>query len=165
MVQYRKHFALAAAGLLLASAAQAGVSVHFVHADGFSDLPHAPAQRQQALDDFAAHFRRLGEGLGPEQDLTIDVLDIDVAGRMAPNRAGGDEIRVVHGGAEWPRMGLRYTLSEHGRTVASGEAQLADQNFATRVNNYPGDARWSYEMQMIDDWWRKTIAPLAAGGR
>lgn len=163
MVPYRKHIALAVAGLLLAGAAHAGVTVNFVHADGFSDLPHAPRQRQQALDDFAAHFRQLGEGLRPDQELVIDVLDIDVAGRMEPNRAGGDEIRVVHGGAEWPRMQLRYTLTEHGRTLASGEARLADQNFATRVNNYPSDARWPYEMQMIDDWWRKTIAPLAAG--
>lgn len=165
MPTYPRTIALAAAGLLLAGAAQAGVTVNFVDADHFSDLPRTSWQRQQALDDFAAHFRQLGEGLRPEQDLVIDVLDIDVAGREQPSRFGGDEIRVIHGGADWPRMRLRYALSENGRPVASGEAQLADQNYSTRINSYPSDARWPYEMQMIDDWWRKTIGPLGKAGR
>lgn len=46
----------------------------------------------------------------------------------------------MNGGADWPRMRLRYALSQH-------------------------DTRWPYEMQMIDAWWRKTIAPLAQAGR
>jgi hypothetical protein len=161
----RKQTVLAAACLLLAGAARAAVSVDYVHPETFSDLPRAPYQRQQALDDVAEHFRKLGEGLRPGQDLAIEVLDIDLAGREEPNRFGGDELRVMHGGADWPRMRLRYTLSENGRTIASGEAQLADQNYAIRINSYPSDARWPHEMQMIDEWWRKTIAPLGANQR
>jgi hypothetical protein len=165
MTLYRKQTVLAAACLLLAGAARAAVSVDYVHPETFSDLPRAPYQRQQALDDVAEHFRKLGEGLRPGQDLAIEVLDIDLAGREEPNRFGGDELRVMHGGADWPRMRLRYTLSEQGRTIASGEAQLADQNYAVRINSYPSDARWPHEMQMIDEWWRKTIAPLGANQR
>ena len=165
MPHYQAKLVLLGACLLLAGSVQAGVTVNFVRPDQFSDLPHAPDQRQQALDDFAEHFRRLGEGLRPGQDLVIDVLDIDVAGREEPSRFGGDEIRVMRSGAEWPRMQLHYTLSENGRTLASGDAELADQNYRTRVSRYPNDARWPYEMQMIDDWWRRTIAPLGGGGR
>ena len=165
MHRYQGKLALLGAGLLLMGSAHAGVTVNFVQSDGFSDLPRAPYQREQALDDFAEHFRELGKDLRPGQDLTIDVLDIDLAGREQPNRVGGDEIRVLHGGADWPRMRLRYALSDNGRTIASGDAQLADQNYSTRINSYPSDARWPYEMQMIDTWWRKTIAPLAATAR
>lgn len=162
MLQYQRKLALAAAGLLLTGSARAEVTVNFIHAEQFSDLPRASWQREQALDDFADHFRELGKNLRPDQDLAIDVLDIDLAGRQEPNRFGGDEIRVIRGGAEWPRMRLHYTLSQQGQAVASGDAQLADQNFTTRINSYPSDARWPYEFQMIDDWWRKTIAPLAS---
>jgi len=162
---FRGKFALLSACLLLAGSASAAVTVNYVQPDKFSDMPRAPYQRQPALDDFAEHFRQLGETLRADQDLTIDVLDINLAGREEPNRFGGDEIRVMHGGADWPRMQLRYTLTDHGRTVASGEAQLADQNYATRINSYPGDARWPHEKQMIDDWWRKTIVPLVKPGR
>ena len=61
MPQYQGKLALLGACMLLAGSAQAAVTVHFVHPEQFSDLPHAPYQREQALDDFAEHFRRLGE--------------------------------------------------------------------------------------------------------
>jgi hypothetical protein len=154
-----------AAGLLLAGSAGAAVTVNYVHPEQFSDLPRAPYQRELALDDFAEHFRKLGADLRPDQDLTIDVLDIDLAGREQPNGFGSDEIRIMHGGADWPRMHLRYALSERGKVVASGEAQLSDKSYADHINGYPRDARWPHEMQMIDDWWRKTIVPLRTAAR
>ena len=165
MTPSQARYALAGACLLLAGGARAAVTVDYVHAEEFSDMPRAPYQRQQALDDFAEHFRKLGASLRPGEDLAIEVLDIDLAGREEPNRFGGDEIRVIRGGADWPRMRLRYTLSGQGRTIASGEAQLADQNYRTRINSYPSDARWPYEKQMIDEWWRKTILPVEKAGR
>ena len=161
----RGKLALLGACLLLMGSAEAAVTVNFVNPDKFSDLPRAPWQREQALDDFSKHFKTLGESLRPDQDMVIDVLDIDLAGREQPSRFGSDEIRVMHGGADWPRMQLRYTLTESGRTLASGEAQLQDQNYNTRINSYPSDARWPHEFQMIDDWWHKTIEPLERAGR
>lgn len=157
--------ALLGACLLMAGSARAGVIVNYVHPEEFSDLPRAPYQREQALDDFAAHFKDLGKALRPDQELSIDVLDIDLAGREQPNRFGSDEIRIMNGGADWPRMRLHYALSEHGKVVASGDAQLSDKGYAEHINGYPHDARWPYEMQMIDAWWRKTIVPLAQAGR
>jgi hypothetical protein len=165
MLQYGGKCAAALASLLLAGPACAEVTVNYVNPEKFADLPRAPYQRRQALDDFAAHFRELGKSLPPGMDVAIDVLDIDLAGREQPNRFGSDELRVMHGGADWPRMHLRYALSEHGKVVASGDAQLSDMSYTDDINSYPRDARWPYEMQMIDDWWRKTIAPLAGTKR
>ena len=157
--------ALLGACLLTAGSARAGVTVNYVHPEEFSDLPRAPYQREIALDDFVNHFKRLGESLRPDQDLSIEVLDIDLAGREEPNGIGNDELRIMNGGADWPRMRLHYALSEHGKVVASGDAQLSDKGYANHINGYPNDARWPYEMQMIDTWWRKTIAPLASAAR
>jgi hypothetical protein len=165
MRQYPIKLALAGLCLLLAGAARAGVTVNYIHADQFSDLPREVWQRQQALDDFAEHFRELGKDLRPGQDMVIDVLDIDLAGRERPVRFGHDPIRVLNEGADWPRMHLRYTLSDHGRTIASGDAQLADKSYTDHINDYPHGSRWPYEMQMIDTWWRKTIVPLETAGR
>lgn len=142
-----------------AGAAPAAVTVLYVQPDHFTDLPRAPWQRAQALDDFKTHFETLGAALPPGQDLVIDVLDIDLAGREQPNGLGSDELRIMHGGADWPTMHLRYTLSEGGKVVASGDAQLSDKGYADHINTYPRDARWPYEMQMIDEWWRKTFGP------
>jgi hypothetical protein len=139
--------------------ASAAVTVHYVQPDHFTDLPRAPWQRAQALDDFKAHFETLGAALRPGQDLVIDVLDIDLAGREQPNGLGSDELRIMHGGADWPTMHLRYTLSEGGKVVARGDAQLSDKGYADHINTYPRDARWPYEMQMIDAWWKKTFGP------
>lgn len=165
MRQYPIKLALAGLCLLLAGAARAGVTVNYIHADQFSDLPREVWQRQQALDDFAEHFRELGKDLRPGQDMVIDVLDIDLAGRERPVRFGHDPIRVLNEGADWPRMHLRYTLSDHGRTIASGDVQLADKSYTDHINDYPHGSRWPYEMQMIDTWWRKTIVPLETAGR
>jgi hypothetical protein len=140
-----------------AGAASAAVTVHYVQPERFTDLPRAPWQRTQALDDFRKHFETLGAALPPGQDLAIDVLDIDLAGREQPNGLGSDELRIMRGGADWPAMRLRYTLSEGGKVVASGTAQLSDKGYADHINTYPRDARWPYEMQMIDEWWKKTF--------
>jgi hypothetical protein len=140
-----------------AGAASAAVTVRYVQPERFTDLPRAPWQRTQALDDFKKHFETLGAALPPGQDLAIDVLDIDLAGREEPNGLGSDELRIMRGGADWPAMRLRYTLSEGGKVVASGTAQLSDKGYADHINTYPRDARWPYEMQMIDEWWKKTF--------
>jgi hypothetical protein len=152
---------LALAGLLLAvqGAASAAVVVNYIHDEKFTDLPRVPWQRQQALEDIAEHFEKLGKTLAPGQDLSIDVLDIDLAGREQPNRFTTESIRVTHGDVDWPRMHLRYSLIDHGKVVASGDAQLSDKSYSRHINGYPGDEHWRFERQMIDEWWRRTIRP------
>jgi hypothetical protein len=152
---------LALAGLLLAmqGAASAAVVVNYIQDEKFTDLPRVPWQRQQALEDIAEHFQALGKTLGPGQDLSIAVLDVDLAGREQPNRYTTDSVRIIRGGGDWPRMRLRYTLSENGKPVRSGEAQLSDKSYSSRIKTYASDERLPYEKQMIDAWWRTTLQP------
>ncbi|QJE02423.1 DUF3016 domain-containing protein [Massilia forsythiae] len=162
----RRFRLLALAGLLLASqgAALAAVTVNYVDADKFTDLPRIPWQRQQVLDDLAEHFRQLGKTLPPGQDLVIDVLDVDLAGRERPNGFSTDAIRIRERG-DWPRMRLHYAFTEGGRPVADGDALLSDRNYLNRIGTYPRDERWPAEKQMIDDWWRAAIQPGRAADR
>jgi hypothetical protein len=85
------------------------------------------------------------------------VLDIDLAGRLYPRR-GGEDIRVMNGGADWPRMRLRTRWSRMAR-VRSGDEQLANMNYMQRINRYWETDPLRYEKQMLDDWFDKTIVP------
>lgn len=148
---------LAASCLAAPGLATAAVTVNYVHDAGFTDLPRTPWQRQQALEDISEHFQSLGKGLPAGQDLVIDVLDVDLAGREDPSRFGISGVRVLRHDGDWPRMRLRYSLIEGGKVRKSGDAQLSDKSYGTHVNAYPSTARLPVEKQMIDDWWRATI--------
>jgi hypothetical protein len=147
----------ALAGLLAlgASAASAGVTVNYVESDKFADLPFAPWERKEVLDDLAGFFAELGKSLPPGQELTVDVTEIDLAGREHPGRAR--DLRILTGGADWPMMSLRYTLTQDGKVLASGDARLSDMMYMNRSNRMADSDRLRYEKRMIEDWFTKTF--------
>ncbi|MES2160437.1 MAG: DUF3016 domain-containing protein [Pseudomonadota bacterium] len=153
---------LAAALALLASAAWADVSVSYVKPDDFSDVPRNAIDRERVLKDFSDYFATLNKKLPAGQNLKIEVLDIDMAGRMWPRRNGGEDIRVLNGGADWPRMHLRYTLEQDGKTLRSGDEQLSNMNYMQGVSRFNDSDTLRYEKQMLDDWFNKTIVPKVA---
>ena len=78
-------------------------------------MPFAPTDREHVLKELSEHFALLGKRLPPGQELRVEVLDLDMAGRIRPNFRGQQDIRVVRGGADWPRMLVRYQLYRTGR--------------------------------------------------
>ncbi|MCA1858220.1 DUF3016 domain-containing protein [Massilia oculi] len=150
---------VALAGLLAlgAGAASAGVTVNYVDSDKFADLPFAPWERKEVLDDLAAYFAQLGKSLPAGQDLVVEVTDIDLAGREYPNSRGARDLRVLKGGADWPIIELRYTLSANGQVLSSGNAKLTDMNYLNRINRVSDGDRLRYEKRMVEDWFNKTI--------
>ena len=160
-----RQLALAGLFLLSAGAASAAVTVTYIHPEKFTDLPFTPWDREQALEDLAGHFQKLGQALPPGQDLKIDVLDVDLAGREQPTRRGAHEIRVLRGGADWPRIHLHYSLESGGTVLKSGDAQISDMMYMGRLQRYSDGDTLRYEKQMLDDWFRNTIAPAKAARR
>jgi hypothetical protein len=152
-----RQLALLAALLLSAGLASAAVTVSYDHPEKFSDLPFTPWDREQVLKDLTAHFNKLGKALPPGQDLRIEVLDVDLAGREHPSRRAGTELRVLRGGADWPHMHLRYTLESGGKVIRSGDAQISDMMYLDRLSRYSDGESLRYEKQMLDDWFKKTF--------
>lgn len=150
---------LFAAGVaaLAAGAAHAGATVTYIEPDKFADVPFSPIDRERVLKDLSDHFAKLGQQLPAGQDLKVDVTELDLAGRVEPMRRSGNEIRVLRGRADWPRMHLRYSLTQDGKVVNSGEADLADMMYLDHVNQYDSGESLRYEKQMIDDWFGKTF--------
>lgn len=148
---------LLACGLLAgaASVAQAAVTVQFINPERYEDVALSPRDRDDILREFERHFVKLGQRLPPGQDFNVEVLDIDLAGRMQPSRSAMQDIRVMRGGADWPRMHLRYTVTSNGQVVRSGDVQLRNQMYLDRVSNYLSGDQLRYEKQMIDDWFYK----------
>ena len=149
---------VALAGLLAlgAASASAGVTVNYVESDKFADMPFEPWEREAVLRDLASYFAELGKELPPGQDLTVDITDIDLAGREYPSR-GTHDLRVLKGGADWPMITLRYTLTNNGQVVSSGNERLSDMMYMNRMNRYSDGDRLRYEKRMVEDWFNKTI--------
>jgi hypothetical protein len=152
-----RQLALAGACLLSAGSALAGVTVTYTQPDKYADMPFEPWERENVLKDLSEHFQKLGKQLPPDENLTIEVLDIDLAGRIYPGIRSGRDIRILKGGADWPRMRLRYSVDVGGRVIASGDADLSDMTYLQRLNRYSDGDTLRFEKQMLDDWFRQTI--------
>lgn len=152
-----RQLALGGLFLVAAGAASAAVSVAYDHPDKFTDLPFDQWDRDDVLKQLAAHFDTLGKALPAGQDLKIDVLDVDLAGREFPSHRAGHEIRILRGGADWPHIHLRYSLEQGGHVIKSGEAQISDMAYLDHINHYSDGDFLRYEKQMLDDWFAKTF--------
>jgi hypothetical protein len=157
---------MALAGLfaLTAGSAGAAVTVTYIEPGRFTDIPFVTWEREDTLKELTEHFTKLGNSLPPGQDLRIEVLDVDLAGRAIPSARTGRDLRVLRGGADWPRIQLRFSLEQNGQVLKSGEAQLSDMAYLDHTLRYFDSEPLRYEKQMIDDWFEKTIGPLPRGG-
>lgn len=158
-----KKMALAVLVVLTAGGASAAVSVAFSHPESYRDLPFAQTDREAVLKELGEHFAWLGKELPAGQDLKVEVLELDMAGRIRPNFRGGQDLRVLRGGADWPQMVLRYSLESNGRVIASGEDKLSDMDYLGHINRYADGDSLRYEKRMIDDWFRKKFAAHRRG--
>jgi hypothetical protein len=151
----------------VASAVSAGtVDVSFVNPSSFEDAGTTSWEEQANLNALAAHLAALGQRLLPaHHTLKVEVLDVDLAGSVRPSR-GGSSVRVLRGGADWPRIKLRYVLQAEGKTVSQGEEWVADTDYARGVASaYRDSPSLFYEKRMLDAWFKARFAEVrtAAG--
>lgn len=152
--------ALACTATLGLPCAMAGtVDVKFTKPETYSDVRDNLLRRDDVIAAFAEHFKTYGKRLPEGQTLAIEVLDIDLAGDAFPRTAR--DIRVLRGRADWPRMQLRYSLSENGRVLRSGEDNVSDMNYlmdSVRFQQGP----YPYETRMLDRWFDERFVKQVA---
>ncbi len=165
MTSTMRNLALAGMLALAAGSAGAAVTVTYLAPEHYADVPRDSGARDNMMSDLTDHFTWLGTALPPGQDLRIEVLDIDLAGREEPNPRAVRDIRVMRGGADWPRMRLRFSVEQNGQVLKSGEAQLSDMDYMAKVSRYGEEEPQRYEKAMIDRWFEKNIAPLPGRSR
>ena len=148
------------AGLVLGSgAALAGtVQVVFVQPDTFTDAGDGDREANSSLQAIADYLQWLGRRyLPPEQSLDIEVLDVDLAGKVRPTFRWGI-VRVVGKPVDWPQIKLRYRLHADGKTLGSGEASIADMAYSIHLSSYTGLDTLSSEKHMLKSWFRGQFA-------
>ena len=144
--------------MLLTLPAIAGVSVSFQEASRYTDAGDDPVEVERNTAVLGKHLEALGRRyLKPGQTLTIEVLDVDLAGRPHLRAGRGTDVRVMNGGADWPRIKLQYTLETQGEAPRSAEESISDMGYLQNPDR-TGQSL-AYEKRMLDDWFRTRFAP------
>jgi len=144
---------LGAAGAMAAPAV-----VTYSQPEQFSDVPRSSWDRERILKLLTQHFDVLAARLPAGQTLTVEVLDVDLAGRTVPNAMSNPDLRVLGTGADWPHMRLRFSVKEGDRVIKSGEDNISSMSYLDKINRYVSGDTLRYEKQMLDDWFKERIA-------
>lgn len=147
--------ALAAALLAAGAGASAAVTVTYVNTEKMTDVPRYVGDRETMEWMFREHLEKLAKDLPAGQDLKVEFIDIDLAGDVFP-RVPIQDVRIMRGRADWPRIHLRYSLEQDGQVLRSGDEKLANPNYQMAVNMYKTDM-YGYERQMLEEWFRKDV--------
>lgn len=136
------------------------VDVSFKPVDQLSDVGRGTLDAERNVKALAEHFRSLAARLPDGQALKVDVIDVDMAGELKPTRHGND-LRVLRGGADWPTMQLQWTLSQAGRTLASGQDRISDMSYLQQPLRLGADGPLAYETRLIDRWFDQRFGSKA----
>jgi Protein of unknown function (DUF3016) len=157
----RSHLlATAAAAAFLSSAALAAgtVQVQFVEPDRYTDARDAHLRADHNLEALKRHIEQAAAPYVPDgQTLKVDVIDVDLAGDVRHGGRTLNDVRVLRGRADWPRIELRYALEAPGQAARNGQARIQDLAYQQRLAVRSGEAL-AYERRMLDEWFRREFA-------
>ena len=135
------------------------VAVSFVNASRYSDAGTTRWDQETNLKVIDEHLQALGKRfLRDGEVLKVEVLEVDLAGTPRPSRRDGSEVRIVKGGADWPRVGLRYLLELNGNPVRSAEVTVVDMNYARGFVGSRRSEPLAHEQNMLEKWFRTSFA-------
>ncbi|MGU3359937.1 DUF3016 domain-containing protein [Methylobacterium sp. M6A4_1b] len=148
------------------AAAPARVAVRFVAPERYTDADDRYGSGP-GLRGTLAEIRRIIEAsalrvLGPDETLSVDVLDIDRAGFVRPDLNVPPGLRIVSD-ATPPAIRLRYDLRRGGRRLAAGEERLTDVNFLFGAHAAAATGGFGYEEALLRDWARTRLSSRAGG--
>ena len=139
------------------------VQVAYVQPDRYADVGRMRYEVERNLNELTSQFEALGRRrLADDQTLRIEVLDVDLAGELRPSRRSAEDIRVVRGTVDWPRIRLRYTLESAGQPVRSGERVLQDMAYLQRLGSAGVHGALPYEYRMLEQWFGAEFGPAAS---
>ena len=140
----------------MAVPAAATVSVSFTNPERYTDAgKYYDGQSETTQRELERYLKQLGKRyLAPGQTLTVEVSDIDLAGRYEPRGPDLYEVRILRDGVDFPLVKLSYVLEAEGRILLSGEETIADRDYRFHSSTPSSSTSLSYEKRMLRDWFR-----------
>lgn len=148
---------LALAAVCVATAAHADVTVKFTQPENYADMPFSQDGKDRVMKDLTRHFDKLGAKLPAGQELKVEVLDIDLAGRLEMTTRASTDFRILRGNSDWPMIKLRYSVESNGKVLTSGESRISDMSYLQQINSYSANESLRYEKLMLDRWFKNTV--------
>lgn len=132
------------------------VEVQYLEPEQFSDIGRSVIEREQVMAELTRYIdRQLAPQLAAGQTLRIAFTDIDLAGEQRFGRL--HDIRVLRGGADWPRLALNYTLLDGSRTVRQGSVKLSDPSYMFSGTRALESTSLGYEKRLLARWFDETF--------
>ena len=123
----------------------------------FFDAGDTRIETERVEKTLTAHFQAMGrKWLAPGSRLSVEVTEIDLAGRIPPSSF--NRLRVLGGGADWPRIVLTYELVRADGQTERGDASVTDMNYLRNPPTLYGAEPQAHEKRMLDDWFRQRFA-------
>jgi len=145
-------------------AAAATVAVHFIEPENYTEPAFhlgvgGARSPKNVMFEINRTLQKLGDRyLPPGQTLTIDVLNIQLAGYTNWSLAYGQGLRIISNAGPSPTFRLRYTLEEGGKTLIASEETVTDLDFlenpAARLSGDP----LIYEKILLTNWFRQRFS-------
>lgn len=144
--------------LCTAATARSEVSVSLISPEKYQDVGIHQRDIDRTLHGLEQHLQQMGKKYLPvTQNMKVEILDVDLAGRYESFRLRRtDDVRVLKA-EDWPRIKLRYTLTEGDKVLRQGEEWVSDMNYLERVNTYSQSDPLRYEKLMLEEWFRSIL--------
>jgi Protein of unknown function (DUF3016) len=149
--------------LITSFAANAATTVTFVAPEKYADMPFTYHEKDRVKAGLKEHFEKLGATLPAGEDFKVEVLDVDLAGERDYRARAPVDLRILRGGADWPRIDVRYSVESQGKVLTSGTTQISDMNYLQTFNQYSKNEFLRYEKRMIDKWFKESVMGAATG--
>jgi hypothetical protein len=150
-------FVVSSAFCVTALGANAATSVTFIAPEKYADMPFSYFDKDRVKASLKEHFEMLGSKLPQGEDLNVEILDIDLAGERDFRANAPQDLRILRGGADWPKIELRYSVQSQGKVVTSGSTRISDMNYLQTFNQYSKNEFLRYEKRMIDQWFKESV--------
>jgi hypothetical protein len=158
-------FALALSAPALSNTdAGAVLELNWQDVDKFSDIRAANDSRsrfeERVKRNIETFFQEMASELPEGYTWQATITDVDLAGQVDYFAMGtGQAIRVIKE-IHSPAIRFNHLLRDQfGEEVAGGEERLRDMGFMSRLSPRGSTPEFSFERQMLQDWFDKELHP------
>ena len=135
------------------------VDVKYTEPEKFIDFASTLSSKQnykRLISEFSYQLNRLSRRvLKDGQQLKVNFLDIDMAGRISPNTY---DLRSVKIDTDRSVLNFDFILvDKKGQEIASGHEKLTTHSlrFINNRANWFNESQFKYELAMFDKWLKK----------